>query len=160
MKKPRLTWDEYFIKISALVAERSTCLRHNIGAVIVRDKRIITTGYNGAGAGKESCLDKGICLKDELGIASGEKHEKCAAIHAEQNAIIQGAYHGTLLKGGTIYSTHTPCMICAKMILNAGLEKVVSYHGYADREAQEYLKEAGIKLDLIKRPDKTIIFKD
>lgn len=156
----RPPWDEYFMKIAALIAERSTCLRHNVGAVVVRDKRVITTGYNGAGRGKESCKDKGSCLKDELGIASGERHETCVGIHAEQNAIIQGAYHGTLIKGGTIYSTHTPCMICAKMILNAGLERVVSYHGYADKESQEYLEEAGIKLDMAKRPDGIIVFKD
>lgn len=156
----RPSWDEYFMKQAALVAERSTCLRHHVGAVIVRDKRTITTGYNGAGMGKISCKDEGVCLRDKLGILSGQRHEICRAIHAEQNAIIQGAYHGISLKGGTIYSTHTPCIICAKMILNAGLERVVSYHGYADEEAKEYLEESGIKLDIIKRPRGIISFKD
>lgn len=156
----KLSWDEYFMKIASVVAEKSTCLRHNIGAIVVKNKRIMSTGYNGAGSGRESCLDKGYCIKDKEGIASGLGHELCEGIHAEQNAIIQGAVHGVSLKGGTIYSTHTPCGVCAKMILNAGIERVVSYHGYADERAREYLEESKIRLDVVKRPSNLIVFKD
>jgi len=158
-KKKRMSWDEYFIKMAALVAERSTCLRHHVGAVIVKDKRILTTGYNGAARGMPDCLELG-CLRDELGIASGTRHEICRAIHAEQNAIIQAGLHGTNISGGTLYCTHTPCMICAKMIVNAGIKEVVSYHDYADAEARKFLEEAGVKLRKVPRPNGVIEFKD
>ncbi|MDP6685760.1 MAG: dCMP deaminase family protein, partial [Candidatus Omnitrophota bacterium] len=114
MKRPE--WDEYFLKLAYLVAERSTCLRHRVGAVIVRDKHILTTGYNGAARRVKDCLELG-CLRNEKGIPSGERHEICRAIHAEQNAIIQGGLHGIDISGSTIYCTHSPCILCAKMIV-------------------------------------------
>jgi len=158
-RKGRISWDEYFMKISALVAERSTCLRHNVGAVIVKGKRIMTTGYNGAASGMACCLELG-CLRDELGIASGTRHEICRAIHAEQNAIIQAGIHGINIEGGVMYCTHTPCMICAKMIVNAGIKEFVSYHDYADEDARKFLIEAGVKSRKIDKPSKIIKFKD
>jgi len=159
VREHRPLWDEYFIKVAALVAERSTCLRHHVGAIIVKDKKIITTGYNGAAKGIKDCLERG-CLRDELGIASGTRHEICRAIHAEQNAIIQGAYHGTSIKGGIMYCTHTPCIICAKMIVNAGIKEIVSYQDYADKDAKKLLQEAGINLKKIAKPISKISFKD
>ncbi len=158
-KIPRPSWDQYFMKMAVLVAERSTCLRHNIGAIIVKNKRVLTTGYNGAAKGVKDCLDLG-CLRDKLGIESGTRHEICRAIHAEQNAIIQGGLHGINIEGGTMYSTHSPCMICAKMIVNAGIKEVVSYHDYADKDAREFLKQAGVKLRKIERPEPFLKFKD
>ena len=159
LKIPRPTWDEYFIKAAALVAERSTCLRRHIGAIIVKDKKIITTGYNGAARGMKDCIELG-CLRNELGIVSGTRHEICRAIHAEQNAIIQGAFHGTSIKGGILYCTHTPCMICAKMIVNAEIKEVISYQDYSDKEARIFLEEAGVNLRKIDRPEQYIEFKN
>src|SRR4030042_3253851 len=119
MKKiVRPSVDEYFLKIASVVAERSTCRRHHIGAVAVKDKHMLTTGYNGAPAGQKDCLELG-CLRDELGIPSGERHEICRGIHAEQNVIIQASLHGGSLEGTPIYCTHTPCILCAKMLVNA-----------------------------------------
>jgi dCMP deaminase len=158
-KIQRPSWDEYFMKLAALVAERSTCLRHNVGAVIVKGKRVLTTGYNGAARNMDCCLDLG-CLRDELGIPSGTRHEICRAIHAEQNAIIQAGIHGINIDGATMYCTHTPCMICAKMIVNSGLKEVISYHDYADEEARKFLIEANVKLKKIEKPPETIRFKD
>lgn len=155
----RPSWDEYFMKLASLVAERSTCLRHNVGAIIVKDKRIIATGYNGAARGIKDCTERG-CLRNELNIPSGTRHEICRAIHAEQNAIIQGAFHGISVRDSIMYCTHTPCMICAKMIANAGIKEVVSYHDYADEEARNFLQEAGVKLRKVPRPSKEINFKD
>ncbi|MFW6283379.1 MAG: deaminase [Minisyncoccales bacterium] len=157
--KKRPSWDEYFMKMASLVAERSTCLRHNVGAIIVKDKKIIATGYNGAAKGITDCTERG-CLRDELGIESGTRHEICRAIHAEQNAIIQCAYHGTSLKKGIMYCTHTPCMICAKMIANSGIKEIISYHDYSDKEAKDFLEEAGIKLKKVPKPSDKIHFKD
>ena len=133
--------------ITHLVAKRSTCRRRSVGAVIVKDKQILTTGYNGAPANLEHCLEIG-CLREKLQVASGERHELCRGIHAEQNAIIQAAYHGVSIKGGTLFSTTLPCAICAKMIINAGIVKIYYASGYADSMSQEMLKDAGI--DLIK----------
>ena len=157
--KTRPSWDEYFMKMAALVAERSNCLRHNVGAIIVKGKRVLTTGYNGAVKSMPDCLELG-CLRDKLGIASGTRHEICRAIHAEQNAIIQAGVHGINIDGGTIYSTHTPCMICAKMLVNAGIKEVVSYYDYADEEARNFLAEAGILLRKVNKPKSEIKFKD
>jgi len=118
MKKgTRPTIDEYFLKIATVVAERSTCLRHHVGAVAVRDKHILATGYNGAASGLKDCLELG-CLRDEMNIESGTRHEICRAIHAEQNVIIQAALHGITLGGATVYVTHPPCILCAKMLGN------------------------------------------
>jgi dCMP deaminase len=155
----RPTWDEYFMKLAALVGERSTCLRHNIGAVIVRDKRLIATGYNGSAKGMPNCVEVG-CLKDELKIKTGTGHEICRAVHAEMNAIIQGASHGISVEGTTIYCTHTPCTLCARMIVNAGIKRVVSYHDYSDEGARKFLEKAGIVLDKVKRPTGYIKFVD
>ncbi len=153
MDKPdsRVSWDEYFLKIAAVVAERSTCLRHHMGAIAVRDKHILTTGYNGAAAGLKSCLELG-CLRDEQGIPSGERQEICRAIHAEQNVIIQAALHGVSLEGSNIYCTHTPCVLCAKMLVNARIKRFVSFGRYADNTFISLFQEAGIEFELKKKP--------
>ena len=142
----RPTLDEYFMNIAKLVASRSTCLRNRVGAVIVKDKQILSTGYNGAPSGLAHCLDIG-CLREQLKVPSGERHELCRAVHAEQNAIIQAAKHGVKIEGATIYTTHQPCIMCAKMIINAKLERVVYGQSYADDNGLKFLKEAGIKVD-------------
>ncbi len=134
-----------------LVAERSTCLRHHVGAVIVRDKRILTTGYNGAASRVKDCLELG-CLRDEKGIKSGERHEVCRAIHAEQNAIIQAGLHGIDVSGSVIYCTHSPCILCAKMIVNAKIKKFVTSSEYVDKSFKPLFKEAGVKYEIIASP--------
>ncbi|MDD3002632.1 MAG: cytidine/deoxycytidylate deaminase family protein [Candidatus Shapirobacteria bacterium] len=160
IKKTRPSWDEYFIKIAVLVSERSTCLRHHVGAIIVKDRRVLTTGYNGAPAGTKDCLELG-CLRNELNIPSGERHEICRAIHGEQNAIIQAAKYGQDIQGATMYCTHSPCIICAKMIINAGIKKIVTYGNYPDiGGVQDLLKEAGVELIRIDRPSDKIDFLD
>ncbi len=151
----RMSWDEYFLKIAFLVAERSTCRRHHVGAVIVKDRRLLTTGYNGAAAGVKDCLVLG-CLRDELDIPSGERHEICRAIHAEQNAIIQAGLHGVSIEGATMYCTHPPCILCAKMLVNARIKRFVTCGSYPDAAALELFKEAGVQLDGIDRPGMTI----
>ena len=148
-KRPDL--DEYFLKIASVVAERSTCRRHHMGAIAVRDKHILSTGYNGAAAGLKDCLELG-CLRDELGIASGTRHEICRAIHAEQNAIIQAGLHGVSIVDSTMYCTHSPCYICAKMIVNAGIKRMVSFTGYADKNFPDLFREAGITFDVLPVP--------
>ncbi|MDR0956350.1 MAG: dCMP deaminase family protein [Endomicrobium sp.] len=140
----RPLWDEYFMKLAWLVAERATCIRHHIGAVIVKNKRILTTGYNGAPASVEDCLSLG-CLRNKLNIPSGQKHEVCRAIHAEQNAIIQGGFHGISIKGSVLYCTHSPCVLCTKMIINAGIKKVIMNIEYPDSTFKELFSEVGIK---------------
>jgi dCMP deaminase len=143
--------DEYFLKIALVVAERSTCLRHHMGAVAVKDKHILSTGYNGAAAGLKDCLELG-CLRNELNIPSGTRHEICRAIHAEQNVIIQASLHGVSLEGATIYCTHTPCILCAKMLVNARIKRFVSFGKYSDDAFGELFKEAGIDADIKERP--------
>jgi len=148
----RLSWDEYFLKLAFLVAERSTCLRHHVGAVIVRDKRILTTGYNGAPSGVKDCLELG-CLREELGIPSGQRQEICRAVHAEQNAIIQAGVYGIDISGSTMYCTHSPCIICAKMIVNAKIKRFVTAGEYPDESFKALFDEAKVefvKLDLPK----------
>lgn len=139
----RPSWDEYFMGITELVAQRSTCLRRQVGAILVRDKRIITTGYNGAPARIKHCLDVG-CLRAQLGIPSGERHELCRGLHAEQNAIIQAAIHGVSIRGSTLYCTNMPCSICTKMLINAGIVLIIYKEGYPDSLAADMLDEAGI----------------
>jgi len=139
----RLSWDEYFMAITRTVAERSTCLRRRVGAVVILDKRILTTGYNGAPTGLGHCLDIG-CLREQQGVPSGERHELCRGLHAEQNAIIQAALSGVSIKGGTLYTTHFPCVLCAKMLINAGIKRVVFADGYPDLLSRELLAEAGM----------------
>jgi len=146
----RPSWDEYFMEITKLVATRSTCLRRQVGAVLVKDKKILTTGYNGAPSQLPHCLDVG-CLREQLGIPPGERHELCRGLHAEQNAIIQAAYHGVSIKGATLYCTNHPCIICAKMIINAGIERVVYLDGYPDPLAEEMLKESRVKVERFKK---------
>jgi dCMP deaminase len=133
-----------------LVAQRSTCVRRQVGAVIVKDKNILTTGYNGAPRGLGHCIDVG-CLRDQLNVPSGEKHELCRGLHAEQNAIIQAAYHGVGISGAIIYTATFPCVICAKMIINAGIMRVVYRQAYDDRLSRELLLEAGITVERFTR---------
>ena len=151
--------DDYFLKIASVVAERSTCRRHHVGALAVRNKHILATGYNGAASGLKDCLELG-CLRDEQDIPSGEKHEICRAIHAEQNVIIQASLHGVSLEGSTIYATHTPCILCAKMLVNAKIKRYVSFGKYNDDAFIGLFKEAGIKLDIRKRPSSRISYLD
>lgn len=141
----RPTWDEYFMELASVVARRSTCLRRNVGAIMVRGKRILTTGYNGAPAGLAHCLERG-CLREEQGIPSGQRHELCRAIHAEQNAIIQAALHGIGLEGSTLYCTHHPCAQCAKMLINAGIKRIFYRGEYPDELARQLLDEAGLEV--------------
>lgn len=143
VKRP--SWDQYFMEIAELVSSRSTCLRRQVGAVLVRDKHIISTGYNGAPRGVTHCLDMG-CLRQQLGIPSGERHEMCRGTHAEQNAIIQAALHGVSTSGATLYCTHQPCILCAKMLINAGVETIVFRGAYPDKLALELFNEAGVEL--------------
>ncbi len=151
--------NEYFLKIASVVAERSTCRRHHVGAVAVRDKHILATGYNGAPSGFKDCLELG-CLRDELGIPSGERQEVCRGIHAEQNVIIQATLHGVSLEGSTIYATHTPCVLCAKMLVNAKIQRFVSFGKYSDDSFIDLFKEAGIEVDIKKRPLSQIRYLD
>ncbi len=143
--------DEYFLKIASVVAERSTCRRHHVGAVAVRNKHILSTGYNGAAAGLKDCLELG-CLRDEMKIPSGTRHEICRGIHAEQNAIIQASLHGVSLESATVYVTHTPCILCAKMLVNAKIKRFVTFGKYADNSFKELFNEAGVEFEVRKRP--------
>jgi dCMP deaminase len=156
MKKvTRLSFDEYCLKIASVVAERSTCRRHHMGAIAVRDKHILATGYNGAPSGLKDCLELG-CLRDEQGIPSGERTEICRGIHAEQNVIIQGSLHGVSLEGSTIYCTHTPCVLCAKMLANAKIKRFVSFGRYVDNTFIELFRDTGIEVDMMKKPSSRI----
>ncbi len=139
----RPDWDTYFMDIAELVSKRSTCLRRSVGAGLVRDSRILATGYNGAPSKLDHCLDVG-CMREQLKVPSGERHELCRGLHAEQNAIIQAALHGVITKGATLYCTNHPCVICAKMIINAGVARIVIRDGYDDKLAAQMLREAGI----------------
>ncbi|MDR3263960.1 MAG: cytidine/deoxycytidylate deaminase family protein [Clostridiales bacterium] len=148
----RISWDEYFIGIAYLCAKRSTCLRRQIGAVIAVDNQIISTGYNGACSKLDECTDIG-CLRNELNIPSGERHEICRAVHAEQNAIIQAAVRGVSLNGGTLYCTHSPCVLCAKMIINAKIKRCVISEHYSENKYVELFKQAGIEIFYIEKPN-------
>ena len=148
--KNRPDWDHYFMQMAELTAQRSTCLRRHVGAVIVKDKHIIATGYNGAPRGIAHCDEKGGCLREKLGVPSGERHELCRALHAEQNAIIQAATLGQSIEGATIYITNQPCVICAKMIINAGIDRIVVKDGYPEELSVEILAEAGLRIVMLK----------
>ena len=141
-------WDKRFMELTEHISGWSSCIRGNrhVGAVIVRDKRIIATGYNGAPQGITSCADKGECIRNKMGIKSGTMQEICYAVHAEQNAIIQAAKLGVSVQGATLYCTHQPCTICAKMIINAGIKRVVFKYGYPDEFSLELFKEAGVEV--------------
>jgi len=157
----RLSWDEYFLKIAMLISERSTCKRRAVGAVLVKDKRIIATGYNGAPAGMKDSLELG-CKRTELNIPSGEQKHICRSVHAEMNAIIQAALHGTSTKYATLYATTDPCVTCAKMLINAGVKRVVSFQDRTDKEA-EFLKvfgEVGIEYTRLPKPDTKIDYRE
>lgn len=141
----RPDWDEYFMAIAHQVSTRSTCLRRQVGAVLVKDRRLLTTGYNGTPRGLRHCAEVG-CLRERQGIASGERHEMCRGIHAEQNAIIQAALHGVAIGGAILYSTHQPCVLCAKMLINAGVVEMMFAHPYPDELSESILEEAGIAI--------------
>ncbi len=141
----RPSWDEYFIDIVELIKSRSTCIRRQVGALIVKDKRILATGYNGAPTGCKHCTQIG-CLREQMGIPSGQRHELCRGIHAEQNAIIQAAYSGVSVKDSVLYVTNQPCVLCAKMIINSGISKIVFKGDYPDELAMTMLQEAGIEV--------------
>ncbi|RKY36649.1 MAG: cytidine deaminase [Candidatus Omnitrophota bacterium] len=141
-------WNEYFLSIVKLVAQRSTCLRRKVGALIVKDKRILCTGYNGAPSGLAHCADVG-CLREKLNIPSGQRHELCRGLHAEMNAFLQAARYGISLVGGIIYCTNYPCIICAKMIINAGIKEVIILADYPDQYAKDILAEAGIEVKVV-----------
>lgn len=146
----RPSWDQYFIDITHLVATRSTCLRRQVGALLVKDRNILATGYNGTPSGVTHCEDVG-CLRERLQVPSGERHELCRGLHAEQNAIIQAARHGVNIDGATLYCTTMPCIICTKMLINAGIRRIVYEEGYADELAREMVAEAQIAVDQFQR---------
>ena len=144
----RPNWDEYFMEMAVLARKRSTCLRRGVGAVIVKDNRVIATGYNGVPKGIRHCEETG-CLRQQLNVPSGKMHELCRGLHAEQNAIIQAACMGSSIEGGTLYCTTQPCVICTKMIINAGIKRVVIKETYPDALAQEMAAEAGLVIDVM-----------
>ena len=141
----RPAWHEYFMDITRMVAKRSTCLRRHVGAILVKNKRILATGYNGAPSGLKHCEEVG-CIRQDSSIPSGQRHELCRGLHAEQNAIIQAAYYGTPIAGSTLYCTNKPCVICSKMLINAGINKIIYEEGYDDLLAAQMLSEAGIEV--------------
>lgn len=144
----RPDWDQYFMEIASVVATRSTCKRRKVGALLVSNKRILTTGYNGTPSGLKHCAEVG-CLREELKVPSGERHELCRGLHAEQNAIIQAAIHGVKIKDAVLYCTHYPCAVCSKMLINAGVSSVVLSENYPDDLAKKFFSEAGIKVRFI-----------
>ncbi len=145
MEYERPSWNQYFASIARMVATRSTCLRRHVGAVLVKEKRILSTGYNGAPAGLKHCIEVG-CLREEASIPSGTRHELCRALHAEQNAIVQAAYHGISIAGSTLYCTNKPCVICSKMLINAGIKRIFFDEGYDDDLSDTILDEAKIEI--------------
>ena len=144
----RLPWPEYFMRIAHLVAERATCTRRKVGAVAVKDKRILATGYNGPPSDTAHCAEVG-CIREKMGIPSGERHELCRGLHAEQNVIIQGALHGISLHGAEIYCTTQPCLICTKMLINTGITAIYYSESYPDELSEKMLAEAGVKFALL-----------
>jgi dCMP deaminase len=138
-------WDNYFMDIAFMVSSRSTCLRRKVGAVIVKDKRILATGYNGAPSGIVHCSQSG-CLREQMKIPSGQRHELCRGLHAEMNAIIQASMHGVPIQGSVLYSTNHPCVICAKMLINAGIRELIILGDYPDELSRSFLKEAGVRI--------------
>lgn len=145
----RPEWEVYFLRIAQLASTRSTCLRRQVGAVLVKEKNILTTGYNGVPSGISHCLDVG-CLREEKGIPSGQRHELCRGLHAEQNAIIQAARHGVSIRDSVLFCTNFPCVICSKMLINAGIREIFYLEGYPDPLSEQMLKEAGMALQRIR----------
>lgn len=147
-RSKRPSWDAYFMHIATVVSHRSTCLRRQVGAVLVLDKRILATGYNGAPSGLRHCAEVG-CLREANDVPSGERHELCRGLHAEENAVLQAARYGIQIEGATVYSTHVPCVMCTKMLINCGIERVVAREPYPDNLASDLLSEADITLEII-----------
>lgn len=145
----RPSWDDYFMEIVKLISERSTCMRRKVGALIVKDKRILTTGYNGSPTGCRHCEEVG-CLRQQLNIPSGERHELCRASHAEQNAIVQAAMHGIPIKDSVLYVTCQPCVICTKLAINAGIKRIVFEGDYPDKLSIQLLEESGVEYERFK----------
>jgi dCMP deaminase len=141
----RPSWDDYFMQAAFLVSKRSTCLRRRVGAVLVKNKRILATGYNGAPSGIRHCEAVG-CMRERMRVPSGQRHELCRGLHAEQNVILQAALHGVSVQESYMYITHTPCSICAKMLINAGIKEIIISDVYPDKMAMGFLKEAKIKI--------------
>ena len=148
MEKSRPSWDEYFMEMAELARKRSTCIRRGVCAVIVKDNRVMATGYNGVPRGISHCSETG-CLREQMGVPSGQRHELCRGLHAEQNAIIQAACLGQSIEGATLYCTTQPCIICTKMLINAGIKRVVIRESYPDQLAQDMAKEAGLQIDVL-----------
>jgi len=147
----RPSWDEYFMTIAADVSRRSTCLRRHVGAILVVDRRLLATGYNGAPTGVPHCSESG-CLRQQMAVPSGERHELCRGLHAEQNAIIQAAKHGVRIDGAALYTTHHPCSMCAKMAINAGIKRIVCREDYPDDLGKDLLRLGGVKLEVFEAP--------
>jgi dCMP deaminase len=145
----RPDWDSYFLEIASIVSKRATCLRRKVGAVVVKNRRILCTGYNGTPTGITHCIIAG-CLRQKLKVPSGERHELCRGLHAEQNALLQAAYYGIPIEGSVMYITNQPCSICAKMLINAGIKEVVIKDGYPDTMAIDFLKEAQIRIRTVR----------
>lgn len=146
----RPSWDEYFVEVAEVVSKRATCLRRMVGAILVREKRILATGYNGAPTGLAHCSDVG-CIRSQMGVPSGERTEICRGLHAEQNALVQAARHGISVKGAWAYTTLEPCVLCTKMLINAGIERIVFVRDYPDELARRMLREAGIVSEQFRR---------
>lgn len=152
-KKRRLTrpdWDEYFLEIAGLVSRRSTCLRRKVGALLVKDKRLLATGYNGAPRGLLHCSETG-CLRKDLKVPPGERHELCRGLHSEQNALLQAALHGVSVKDSVLYCTTQPCIICAKMLINAGIKEIIIISGYPDKMSMDFFDQAGVLVRTCKK---------
>lgn len=149
MKRP--DWDQYFMEIAAVVSKRSTCLRRQVGALIVKNRQIVATGYNGSPVNMAHCEETG-CLREQLQVPSGQNHELCRGIHAEQNAVVQAAYHGVSVQGGTLYCTHQPCVVCTKILLNAGISRIVYANPYPDKLAEAMLASSGIEVEVFPGP--------
>ena len=148
----RPSWDEYFLRITKEVAQRSTCLRRQVGALLVLDKHILTTGYNGAPSGLPHCLEIG-CLREQLKVPPGERHELCRGLHAEMNALLQASQCGVKISGATLYTTTYPCSLCAKMLVNTGIKRIVTLTDYPDALAKEILSAANVKVEIVKLED-------
>ena len=144
----RPDWDHYFMEIARVVSKRSTCLRRSVGAVIVKNRQIVATGYNGTPSGLEHCAVTG-CLREQLKVPSGKMHELCRGIHAEQNAVVQAAFHGVSVNGGTLYCTHQPCVVCTKILINAGIKRIVFVIPYPDKLAEEMLKASKMEITIL-----------
>ena len=149
MEQKRPSWDEYFMEMAELARKRTTCIRRGVGAVIVKNNRVMATGYNGVPKGISHCSETG-CLRQQMGVPSGQRHELCRGPHAEQNAILQAACLGQSIEGSTLYCTTQPCIICTKMLINAGIKRVVIKEAYPDKLAEDMAKEAGLQIDVLK----------